>query len=1088
MIGNVHGTVFDSWMNGNTGGGARFANGVNGGVADGLAWTGGGFRKNGVAGLILDNGTHDMKVTGAYFVENVGVGIDATSGITLVKESGFENNGGTAALVSGTSNFVSDTFSTWGVQQTAVGGYLNGGTVNISGTDKEYYGTGSDTTVLANFQGSGTVAVAGSGNIIAGSNVTVTGSGLTAANAGGIPAGLTTITSKTGTGTSTAAPVVTEALVSDTGSSASDGITSSAGLHGTADAGATIHFSVDGTALAVAVANASGAWSFTPTGLADGQHTIVASETNAAGQTGSSSLTLMLDTTAPMVTEALVGGGTSSTTGALVGTSAANAVVHFTVDGTAVAATATADASGNWSYTPTDLSAGAHTVVASTTDLAGNAGSASLTFSIAAGTKTVAPATSTMPTFTSGSYANGQITLAGTTPVASETVWIYDGNNWVGAVTSDASGKFTFSEAATSGSSHTFGAIATDSTGNQTKTASTFAYTAATSTTPPSGPAVTAELATDTGSSATDKITSVATLSGTADPNATVHFTVDGTAVTATATANANGAWSFTPTGLADGAHTIVASETNTVGTGSASVSDTLDTRTPPVTSQLASDTGASATDKITSNSAISGTADPNAMIKFTVDGTGATQTVIADATGKWLFTPTSLADGQHTVVASETDVAGNTSSASVAFFLDTTSPMVTSVTAIANNDVSMLTAGDVLTITLHISETVVVTGIPTLHLNDNAVATYVGGSGNGALTFEYAVQSADSTADLQVDGLNVPWGATISDAAGNSLAAPIFADLGLQVGHPAAPPVASGDAYVGLQGQAATASVLDGVLLNDNGDSLTSTLVDAPAHGTLQLGTDGSFSYHPTAGFTGIDSFTYAATNGAGTSDTQALLYVVPTNTQGSTTTLALLSLTPEEQVAATYIAFFGRGADQSGFGFWVNLLTQSHNGLSPSQLFANIASSFGVSPEAQGLYPFLVNPQAASDAQISSFLNGVYENLFDRPGDAAGLVYWTGQIQQAMAAGQFVGSVLVNIIGGAQNTSCRPGHHHVDGQALRWGLEYVHQQAQLKTAWSFAQDGASSAALLHAVTGDPSTVLTGIKQADLLIHADAH
>ena len=53
---------------------------------------GGGFRKNGVAGLILDNGTHDMTVKGAYFVENIGAGIDATSGITLVQESGFENN------------------------------------------------------------------------------------------------------------------------------------------------------------------------------------------------------------------------------------------------------------------------------------------------------------------------------------------------------------------------------------------------------------------------------------------------------------------------------------------------------------------------------------------------------------------------------------------------------------------------------------------------------------------------------------------------------------------------------------------------------------------------------------------------------------------------------------------------------------------------------------------------------------------------------------------------------------------------------------------------------------------------------------
>ena len=54
--------------------------------------------------------------------------------------------------------------------------------------------------------------------------------------------------------------------------------------------------------------------------------------------------------------------------------------------------------------------------------------------------------------------------------------------------------------------------------------------------------------------------------------------------------------------------------------------------------------------------------------------------------------------------------------------------------------------------------------------------------------------------------------------------------------------------------------------------------------------------------------------------------------------------------------------------------------------------------------------------------------------------------------------------------------------------GLEYVHQQEQLGTAWSFAQDGASATALLHAVTSDPTTVLTGIKQADILVHADIH
>src|SRR5260370_25936779 len=76
-------------------------------------------------------------------------------------------------------------------------------------------------------------------------------------------------------------------------------------------------------------------------------------------------------------------------------------------------------------------------------------------------------------------------------------------------------------------------------------------------------PVLTPILQTDTGGSSTDKITSIATLAGTADPNAVNHFSVDGQPVTATARADASGAWSFSPTGLADGQHTVVASETN---------------------------------------------------------------------------------------------------------------------------------------------------------------------------------------------------------------------------------------------------------------------------------------------------------------------------------------------------------------------------------------------------------------------------------------------------------------------------------------------------------------------------------------------
>ena len=67
------------------------------------------------------------------------------------------------------------------------------------------------------------------------------------------------------------------------------------------------------------------------------------------------------------------------------------------------------------------------------------------------------------------------------------------------------------------------------------------------------GPTVTESLTIDTGSSATDRITSNDALTGTGLANTVVHFTIDGSPIAATVTADAQGAWSFTPSGLADG-------------------------------------------------------------------------------------------------------------------------------------------------------------------------------------------------------------------------------------------------------------------------------------------------------------------------------------------------------------------------------------------------------------------------------------------------------------------------------------------------------------------------------------------------------
>src|SRR5688500_1814913 len=79
-------------------------------------------------------------------------------------------------------------------------------------------------------------------------------------------------------------------------------------------------------------------------------------------------------------------------------------------------------------------------------------------------------------------------------------------------------------------------------------------------------------------------------------------------------------------------------------------------------------------------------------------------------------------------------------------------------------------------------------------------------------------------------------------------------------------PPQAANDIYAVNQSQPLTIASALGVLSNDSvaEDVLTSHLVTGPAHGTLSLVTNGSFIYTPNAGFTGSDSFTYRAWDGA--------------------------------------------------------------------------------------------------------------------------------------------------------------------------------------------------------------------------------
>src|SRR5438876_1923155 len=78
--------------------------------------------------------------------------------------------------------------------------------------------------------------------------------------------------------------------------------------------------------------------------------------------------------------------------------------------------------------------------------------------------------------------------------------------------------------------------------------------------------------------------------------------------------------------------------------------------------------------------------------------------------------------------------------------------------------------------------------------------------------------------------------------------------------------PVAADDNYSLNQDTTLIVSA-PGVLGNDtdvDGDSLSAVLVTSPGHGTVTLNGNGGFTYSPAAGYSGPDSFTYQANDGA--------------------------------------------------------------------------------------------------------------------------------------------------------------------------------------------------------------------------------
>lgn len=91
--------------------------------------------------------------------------------------------------------------------------------------------------------------------------------------------------------------------------------------------------------------------------------------------------------------------------------------------------------------------------------------------------------------------------------------------------------------------------------------------------------------------------------------------------------------------------------------------------------------------------------------------------------------------------------------------------------------------------------------------------------------------------------------------------------------------PTANEDSYQINEGEVLTLTAASGVLSNDvdaENDPLSASVVSRPANGTLEFNNDGSLTYTPDQDFSGTDTFTYVASDGALQSDAATVELVV--------------------------------------------------------------------------------------------------------------------------------------------------------------------------------------------------------------------